>query len=113
MLAPLAGVVADWQRAAVNDGFADVAQGIIVPLTVTEDRHRRLLAPVVAAVLSSGKTLAEKARVGAAAEAASLGDRERGALETGVGLRANSRAVVDGARGLAQRTLSQGFEMRE
>ncbi|BEI85561.1 hypothetical protein CcaverHIS002_0509620 [Cutaneotrichosporon cavernicola] len=113
MLAPLAGLVADLQRAAVNDGFASVAQGLIVPLMATEERHRRTLAPVVSALLSSGNTLAGKARIDTAVIAAALENMERGVLEAGVGLRANSRVVVDGARGLAQRTLSQEFEMRE
>jgi hypothetical protein len=113
LLAPLAGLAADWQRAAANDGFAAVAERLIVPLSTVEERQRRTLAPVVAAVLSSGSTLAGKARIDGAVEAAGLGATERGVLETGVGLRANSRDVVDGARGLAQRALSQEFEMRE
>ncbi|BEJ16409.1 hypothetical protein CspHIS471_0510140 [Cutaneotrichosporon sp. HIS471] len=113
MLAPLAGLVADLQRAAANDGFASVAQGLIVPLMATEERHRRTLAPVVSAFLSSGNTLAGKARIDTAIIAAALEKMERGVLEAGVGLRTNSRVVVDGVRGLAQRTLSQEFEMRE
>lgn len=113
MLAPLAGLVADWQRAAANGGFADVAARLIAPLAVVEERHRRTLAPVVAAVLSSSNTPEGMARVAAAAEAAGLGETERGALETGVELRAKSLVVFDGARGLAQRTLSPEFEMRE
>ncbi|CAK9786628.1 hypothetical protein CC85DRAFT_283249 [Cutaneotrichosporon oleaginosum] len=113
LLAPLAGLAADWQRASANDGFADVVQRMIVPLSAVEERHRRTLAPVVGAVLSSGNTAAGEARISAAAEAAGLSSIERGALVTGVALRGNSRAVIDGARGVAQRAVSQEFEMRE
>lgn len=99
--------------AADGEAFAAVAERLIISLAAIETRHRRTLAPVVAAFLADATTQAAKDKLQDAIQKASLGDAERGVLETGVRLRATSRVVAEGVRGLAPRALSMEFEQRE
>lgn len=82
-------------------------------LSAIEARHRRVLGPVVAAILASGGSAASAVKVLEAFRVAGLDDAERAAFNTAVELRAKARSVVEGEQSLVPRQITDELERRE
>lgn len=96
-----------------SDAICAVISQCLKGLSAIEARHRKVLAPVVAAILASGGSAAASAKVADAAHAAGMEDSESYALNAAVELRARSRVVVEGEKPLLPRHITEELERRE
>lgn len=87
---------------------------MLLTLPLIEQRHRRILLPLLSAITDgTSSPQVKQARVEEATLSSGLDMEECKIVETCIHLRMSSRVIADGTGVVAARKLAEGFERRE